>query len=423
MRRGYRSILIPGSGSGGGAPVGSAYVTIGNDGTLTNERALTGTANQITVTDNGAGSTVVLSLDATLAALGAYNTDGLLTQTAADTFTGRTITGTANQVVVTNGSGVAGNPTLSTPQDIATGSSPTFAGLTLSGLTAKSLVFAGVGGVLSQNNADLYWDNSTYALKIGEATIATAGSLHLWGTRITNYRLTANQTGPGLSTYKGRISGSSPRRTISGDSIGVCNAFGYTAIDNSTDAVISTGQGKGIFAFVADEDFTTTGQGTYFLISTTPVGATTAVERFRVTSDGRIYGGALHNNAGAVTGTTTQYIASGSYTPTLTNVANVAASTAYQAQWIRVGNVVTVSGKVDVDPTASATLTQLGLSLPIASNIGAAEDCSGTAHASAIASQGAAILGDATNDRAQMDWIAGDVTNQPMYYTYTYEVL
>src|SRR3990167_4364413 len=37
------------------------FVTIGNDAGLTDERALTGTKNQITVTDNGANSTVVLS--------------------------------------------------------------------------------------------------------------------------------------------------------------------------------------------------------------------------------------------------------------------------------------------------------------------------------------------------------------------------
>ena len=47
--------------SGGGAPVSSPFVTIGNDGTLSAERALTGTTDQITVTDNGANSTVVLS--------------------------------------------------------------------------------------------------------------------------------------------------------------------------------------------------------------------------------------------------------------------------------------------------------------------------------------------------------------------------
>lgn len=44
------------------APIGSAFVTIGNDSTLTAERALTGTTNQVVVTDNGVNSTVVLSL-------------------------------------------------------------------------------------------------------------------------------------------------------------------------------------------------------------------------------------------------------------------------------------------------------------------------------------------------------------------------
>lgn len=50
-----------------------------------------------------------------------------------------TLTGTANQVTVTNG---AGTITLSTPQDIHTGASPTFASLTLSA-TATALTAAG----------------------------------------------------------------------------------------------------------------------------------------------------------------------------------------------------------------------------------------------------------------------------------------
>jgi len=48
-------------------------------------------------------------LDPTLTALAAYNTDGLLVQTAPDTFAGRSIESSGNSVTVTNGDGVSGN--------------------------------------------------------------------------------------------------------------------------------------------------------------------------------------------------------------------------------------------------------------------------------------------------------------------------
>src|SRR6185436_7752661 len=82
-----------------------------------------GTVTSVNVTNGTAGisfsggpitssGTITASLDATLVALAAYNTNGLLTQTAADTFTGRTITGTTDRVSVADGNGVGGNPTI-----------------------------------------------------------------------------------------------------------------------------------------------------------------------------------------------------------------------------------------------------------------------------------------------------------------------
>lgn len=98
---------------------GSGYATIAEEGSdLTQRTKVNFVGGGITAADDAGNTRTNVTLDATLNALAAHNTDGLLTQTAADTFTGRTLTGTANQLTVTNGNGVAGNPTLSLPADV-----------------------------------------------------------------------------------------------------------------------------------------------------------------------------------------------------------------------------------------------------------------------------------------------------------------
>jgi len=145
-----------------------------------------------------------------------------------------------------------------------------------------------------------------------------------------------------------------------------------------------------------------------------------ASKKVTITADGRLYGTALHNNAGSVSGPTDQFVASGTYTATLTNTTNIDASTAFQAQWMRVGNVVTVSGKVQVDITTGSASTVLGMSLPLTSNIGAEENLGGVMHDGSQTTT-AKVVGDSANDRAKFEWSGQTDTSLTSYaFTFTY---
>ena len=69
---------------------------------------------------------------------------------------------------------------------------------------------------------------------------------------------------------------------------------------------------------------------------------------------------------------------SGTHTPTLTNVANVSSSTAFPCHYMRVGNVVTVSGRVRFTPSAVDTNTAFRMSIPVESNFGGMGNAGGT---------------------------------------------
>ena len=88
----------------------------------------------------------------------------------------KTVNGTTNQVNVAN---AANSITLSLPQSINTAATPTFGGMTLSNLTSGSIVFAGAGGLISQDNANFFWNNTTDRLGIG--TNNPSAMLDLYG--------------------------------------------------------------------------------------------------------------------------------------------------------------------------------------------------------------------------------------------------
>jgi|SRR6185312_4549354 len=124
----------------------------------------------------------------------------------------------------------------------------------------------------------------------------------------------------------------------------------------------------------------------------------------------------------AITAALAAAFATGTYTPTLTNVTNLDTSGANLCAYTRIGSVVTVSGRVDLDPTAAGAV-ELGISLPIASNFTDNKQCSGIAFCNTVAGQGAAILSDLTNDRASLQFIAVDTSNRVMMFVFQYQVV
>lgn len=130
----------------------------------------------------------------------------------------------------------------------------------------------------------------------------------------------------------------------------------------------------------------------------------------------------IHNGT-APTGTTNA-IASGTYTPTITLVTNVTSTGAAEVcQWMRVGNVVTVSGRVSaIQPTATGFVT-IAISLPIASNLAQAQQAAGVAAPDTTSATVATLRGDTANDRISWTYNASATSTGNFTFTFTYLVL
>src|SRR5574343_518211 len=75
----------------------------------------------------------------------------------------------------------------------------------------------------------------------------------------------------------------------------------------------------------------------------------------------------IHNTGGGTATYLYPSLSSGTYMPGVVDAINCTAST-LQSIWNRVGNVVTVSGKITIDPTSTSTLTSCTITNPISTN-------------------------------------------------------
>lgn len=134
-------------------------------------------------------------------------------------------------------------------------------------------------------------------------------------------------------------------------------------------------------------------------------------------------------NVGAGTGITvnaddialTIPTAFGNYSPTGTPVANVSGLTPYQALWSRVGDMVNVSGLIDIQAGGAGQAT-FRLSLPVPSNISNTVQAGGTIAAKTVLAAGC-IEADVANDEAIFNFIAANGVNTAYSFTFAYQVL
>lgn len=320
---------------------------------------------------NGAGGfsnvTVGSGLSFTGGTLASTSGGGSVTSVTLDTgSTGLTVSGGTTQTIT-------GSGTFSVAGTLGVGYGGTG---TATAFTAGSVVFAGASGVYTQDNANLFWDDTNNRLGIGTASPSTNGALTVSSAGASNY----------ITVNAGSVSS-----LIGTDSNGlVLSSLG------SNNLLLQTSGTERIR--INSTGLTTLASGSGLSVSATAVTSPAA-------GDGNVF--------------------SGTYTPSLTNTTNIGSSTATTCQYMRVGNTVTVSGQVTVDATTAGAQTVLRMSLPIASNFSLSAQLGGAGASITASAYGnsMAILGDTANDVAEFRWLPTLATAQIYNFTFTYQVI
>ncbi len=116
---------------------------------------------------------------------------------------------------------------------------------------------------------------------------------------------------------------------------------------------------------------------------------------------------------------------SGTYTPTITGVTNVASVTASACQYMRVGSVVTVSGTMGVGFTVAGDIGELTIALPVASTFSSEGQCSGTVsiYTTSTARGYGGIFNDTSGTVARARIYATNATARSFSFHFTYRII
>jgi hypothetical protein len=138
-----------GTGNGGtGTTDGTAKVNVTKAGTAVGTRSklnfIEGSNITLTMADDSANGEVDITIASTASGgggIGTLSPNGIVVQNASTpTYVSRSIAGTTNEIEVTNGDGVSGNPTIGLPDSVAIATALTLAGKTINTTTGVGIV-------------------------------------------------------------------------------------------------------------------------------------------------------------------------------------------------------------------------------------------------------------------------------------------
>jgi hypothetical protein len=241
------------------------FLTVGSTSGLTNARQIAA-GSGLSLTDNGAGSTLQINLTGAALSLNSSPT-GIQVKTGSNTLTGRTLAVNAG-LSITNGDGVAGDPTIGLGAVLSNVAGITGTGIlaTASG-TFSPVTLTGVSGQISVTNGTGSGGNPTFGLSAsgvvagtygsasivpvfavdtyGRLTLVTDTAISISATQITSGTLSITRGGTNASTANGALTNLLPSQTgFNGRVLATDGALTYwAAVGVGSVTQINTGTG------------------------------------------------------------------------------------------------------------------------------------------------------------------------------------
>lgn len=253
------------------ATAGSSYQTILEEGSpLTQRATLNFIGSGLTAADNAGAGRTDITVDSDLNALASNATNGFWARTGAGTGAARTILGTASRIVVTDGDGVAGNPTIDLFGSVVVGP-----GSATDNAIAR---FDGTTGALLQNSAVTVADTSgNFSVPNGWTFANPAGSsLAINGSGLDVVLTSAASSASGYQAFR-LATGAQTQSSGSTLGLAVVPTYNQSGTAGSEDLVLArveTALGSGQHNFIR-------GAG----------GAAGATNRFRINNLGNYFFG------------------------------------------------------------------------------------------------------------------------------------